>query len=126
MMRPMSSQLVRLATSTSPVSGSISTSQTCAPFGQDGVEGVSVAETRITLFGWRAASSPSSIERSVPAMWNRPSRYSMSAAAASSASAASSLPCRIILRPAATTAEPPTNAEREPTLPTPFARSVSP
>ena len=32
----------------------------------------------------------------------------------------------IILRPAATTAEPPTNAEREPTLPTPLARSVSP
>ena len=31
------------------------------------------------------------------------------------------LPC-----PAATTADPPTNAEREPTLPTPFARSVSP
>jgi hypothetical protein len=30
------------------------------------------------------------------------------------------------LCPAATTAEPPTNAEREPTLPTPLARSVSP
>jgi hypothetical protein len=30
------------------------------------------------------------------------------------------------LRPAAITAEPPTNAEREPTLPTPLARSVSP
>ena len=41
-------------------------------------------------------------------------------------SAASSLPRAITLRPAATTADPPTNAEREPTLPTPFARSVSP
>ena len=50
----------------------------------------------------------------------------MSAAAASSASAASVLPSLITRRPAATTAEPPTKAEREPTLPTPFARSVSP
>jgi hypothetical protein len=55
-----------------------------------------------------------------------PSRNSISAGAASSASAASSLARAIILRPAATTAEPPTNAEREPTLPTPLARSVSP
>ena len=59
-------------------------------------------------------------------MKKRPLRNSMSAGAASSASADSSLPRAISVRPAATTAEPPMKAEREPTLPTPFARSVSP
>ena len=53
MMRPMSSTLVIAATSTTPVSGSISISQTCAPLGQDGAEGVSVAETRMRFSGWR-------------------------------------------------------------------------
>ena len=111
---------------TSPVSRSISTSHACAPFGHEGVEGVCVALTRNMRFACRAASSPSSIARSVPAMRKRPSRYSMSAAAASSASAASAFASTITRRPAATTAEPPTKAEREPTLPTPLARSVSP
>jgi hypothetical protein len=44
MMRPMSSQLAMRARVASPVSGSTSTSTTCAPFGHDGVDGVSVAE----------------------------------------------------------------------------------
>src|SRR2546423_939568 len=78
------------------------------------------------FFGERAASSASPMARSVPAILKAPSRYSMSPGAVSSASAASSLPRAMVLRPAATTAEPPTKAEREPTLPTPFARSVSP
>ena len=85
MMRPMSSTLVIDATSISPVSGSISTSHTCAPFGHDGVDGVSVADTRILRSGARAATSASASERSVPAIANRPSRYSMSAAELSSA-----------------------------------------
>jgi hypothetical protein len=61
------------------VSPSISTSATCAPFGHEGVDGVSVAETRISREACRAASSPSPIERSVPAICQRPSRSSMSA-----------------------------------------------
>jgi len=91
MMRPTSSQLARLTSSTAPVSGSISTSHTWAPFGQDGVDGVSVAETRITRPGCRAAISPRLIERSVPAILNRLFSYSMSRGAASRASAANAL-----------------------------------
>src|SRR5207244_1613282 len=115
MIRPMSSQLTMRASRTSPVSGSTSTSQAWAPLGQEGVEGVSVAETRNAFCGWRAASSASPMARSVPAILKAPSRYSMSPGAVSSASAASSLPRAMVLRPAATTAEPPTKAERDPT-----------
>ncbi len=102
----MSSTLASATTSTMPVSGSISTSQAWAPFGHDGADGVSVAETRRKPRASRAAASASAIERSVPAIEKRPSRYSMSPGAASSASAAISRPRTITRRPAATVAEP--------------------
>src|SRR5256884_504778 len=111
MIRPMSSQLTMRASRTSPVSGSTSTSQAWAPLGQEGVEGVSVAETRNAFCGWRAASSASPMARSVPAILKAPSQYSMSPGAVSSASAASSLPRAMVLRPAATTARPPPAAQ---------------
>ena len=67
-----------------------------------------------------------SIARSVPAMRNTPSAYSMSAAALSNASAARSCAFCTVRCDATCTAEPPTNSEREPALPKPVPRSVSP
>ena len=50
----------------------------------------------------------------------------MSAAAASSASAARPLACSIVRSAPTFTAEPPVKSEREPALPKPLPRSVSP
>ena len=59
-------------------------------------------------------------------MRNSPSRYSMSCGAASSASAASDCAFSTVRSEATFTAEPPTKIEREPALPKPLPRSVSP
>ena len=64
--------------------------------------------------------------RSVPVTLKRPALYSMSAAGASSASAAIVFASSIVFCDATCTAEPPMKSEREPALPKPLLRSVSP
>ncbi len=76
--------------------------------------------------GCLAARSKSPMPRSVPAMRKRPSRYSMSPGAASSSPAASLRASSTVSFAATCTAEPPTKSERDPALPKPVPRSVSP
>ena len=64
--------------------------------------------------------------RSVPTTEKRPARYSMSPAAASSASPASVFAWSTVRSDATRTAEPPVKSEREPALPKPLPRAVSP
>ena len=88
--RPMSLTDAYETTSTSPVSGSISTSQTWQPFGQVGAAGGrSPLRDGCARSGCLPASANRSMPRSVPTTEKRPARYSMSAGATSSASPAS-------------------------------------
>ena len=76
--------------------------------------------------GCLRASSKRPMARSVPAMRNTASAYSMSPAAASSSAAARSFALSTVRSDATRTADPPTKIEREPALPKPVPRSVSP
>ena len=73
-----------------------------------------------------AARSNRPICRSVPTTRNTPSRYSMSLGEVSSASAARPWAFSTVRSDATLMAEPPTKIEREPALPKPVPRSVSP
>src|SRR5229473_1028342 len=110
-------------TSTTPVSGSISTSATWQPFGkQDGTGSLAILTSSVlgassgslTPACSLAASSNRPTERSVPAMVNRPLANSMSATAASSTWEAASLPCSTTLLIASTIAMLLDAAERDP------------
>ena len=96
------------------------------PFGQVGPATLLVLSMKMRCSGCFAASSNSPICRSVPATRKAPATYSRSTGAASSASAARSFAVATVLSEATFTAEPAVNSEREPALPKPVPRSVSP
>ncbi len=97
-MRPKSSTTTYLTTSTFPVSGSISTSQTWQPFGKVEMSWLKVApESRPVLPGRRAAAATSMIDmdRLEPAERKNPSENSMSSPGSPSSSATTALPLSI-------------------------------
>jgi len=109
-----------------PVSGSISTSQICVPFGQLGPSTSPSLSTDSLAPASFCAISNRLTRRSVPTTVRKPSRYSMSSTEVSSRLDAFSRALLMRSPEETATAVPPTNSEREPTLPKPVARSVSP
>src|SRR5664280_2184648 len=92
--RPMSLTDAYETTRTSPVAGSISTSQTWQPFGQVGPSTVVDASTWMRDAACLPASANRSMPRSVPTTEKRASRYSMSDAAKALEAAASDIEYR--------------------------------
>ncbi len=111
------------------MSGSISTSAICVPFGYVGGSTLnsSAARSLSAVLSGCAARSANVIIRSVPATRTVPSAISRSPAAASRASAAMSLIWLASFLLARSTETPPTGIELDPPVPAPLLiRSVSP
>ena len=124
--RPTSLTDAYATTATWPVCGSISTSLMWQPLGHDGPATAVTDSMKMRCSLCRAASAKRSMLKSVPATLNWPLAYSMSCSAASSSLAASCLAVAIVRSAPTCSAEPPVNSEREPALPKPSPRSVSP
>src|SRR2546429_9687196 len=109
-----------------PVSGSISTSQICVPFGQLGPStSPSESTDRRAPLSFFAISNRL-IRLSVPTTVSQPSRYSISSTEVSSTFEAFTRPLLITSLVDTATAVPPTTSKGDPPLPNPTADTSSP